>query len=208
MVQVDVFWSYGLASGLALAGREQLRREATPFDNRVFTGMLLWIALLFAPSGVYLLWAFPSWETMFVAPDHAAIPAWLVALFALTNVSQAVLGFYVTWRCLRAGRDRVAWLQTIGSHAAMLFVLVVGWDGTGIQRFTYTGTAADFATGVAYPWRAFIGSPVFVALAVMGLVLVPSYAWLCRAFARMTSAKSAYSTPKAPSQQPAPSARP
>ena len=80
MVQVDVFWSYGLASGLALASSKQ--KASHPFRNPGMVWTLLWFGLAFAPSGMYLLWAFPSWETMFVAQGHQHIPPWIVALFA------------------------------------------------------------------------------------------------------------------------------
>jgi hypothetical protein len=179
MVQVDVFWSYGLASGLTLAAGRQVQEERTPFANRYFAAIVVWIAALFAPSGMYLLWVFPSWETMFVASSHDSLPGWLVALFAATNVTQGILGYYVTWRCLRAGRRGAAWAQTIWSHAAMYFILIYGWDGTGFSRFTYTGTAAEFAAGIARPWQDFIGSPVFMTLLGMGVILVPTYVALC-----------------------------
>ena len=72
MVQVDVFWSYAIGSGLAVAASRQLRaRRTIPAAERApltetpwFNHTLLFLALLFAPSGLYLLWEFPSWETM------------------------------------------------------------------------------------------------------------------------------------------------
>ena len=179
MVQVDIFWSYGLASGLTLAAGNKVRVAERPFSTGACAAIMLWIAALFAPSGMYLLWQFPSWETMFVAQTHASIPAWLVAVFAATNVTQGALGYYVTWWCLRRGKTRAALLQPVWSHAAMLFVLLFGWDGTGFRRFTYSGTAVEFASGISYPWTAFFQSPVFFTLIGMGAVLVPTYAWLC-----------------------------
>lgn len=180
MVQVDVFWSYGLGSGLALAAGRQLEKKEEPWLNPYFLGTLLWIALFFAPSGLYLLWNFPYWETMFLARSHDDIPAWLVVLFAVTNVTQGVLGYYAVWRLLRAGRRTLAKLQPVWSHAAMLFILVFGWDGSGFKRFTYAGTGDDWRAGVALPWTRFFSSPVFSALLGMGAVLVPTYFYLVR----------------------------
>ena len=179
MVQVDVFWSYGLASGLALASGRELKRRETPFwVNRGFVATLIWISTVFAPSGLYLLWAFPGWETMFVARTHTDIPAWLAMLFAATNITQGILGYAVTTNLLRAGRDRAAKWQPVWSHLAMLFILVVGWDGTGWRRFTYSGTGDDWHTGVELPWTGFFSSQVFITLLGMSVVFVPSYAWL------------------------------
>jgi hypothetical protein len=180
MVQVDVFWSYGLASGLTLAAGKQLRKEKNTWNNKYFLGVLLWISLFFAPSGIYLLWAFPYWETMFVARNHQDIPAWLVTLFAVTNVTQAILGYYVTLAMIKKGSSFGAKLQPIWSHAAMLFVLIVGWDGTGFKRFTYSGTGDDWAQGLSLPMSGFIGSPVFWTLCGMGVLLVPTYFYLIK----------------------------
>lgn len=179
MVQVDVFWSYGLASGLTLAAGPHLKRCDDVWGNKYLVAILLWISALFAPSGMYLLWNFPDWETMFVAASRDDIPAWLVALFGVTNVTQGLLGYWVTCHYLRQGRDAAARMQTIWSHAAMLFILVVGWDGTGWRRFTHTRSSEDFHAGILNPWYDFFGSPVFWTLIGMGVVLVPSYVWLC-----------------------------
>jgi hypothetical protein len=179
MVQVDVFWSYGLASGLTLAGRRRLKNEKKFWVNPVFLVVVLWISLLFAPSGAYLLWAFPYWETMFVARTHTDIPAWLVVIFSITNVSQGILGYYVTARLIQAGKDAWATAQPVIGHALMLYILIVGWDGSGFRRFTYAGTGDQWAQGVPLPWTDFFSSPVFYTLLGMGVILVPTYAWHC-----------------------------
>ena len=57
MVQVDVFWSYGLSSGLALAASSELKKESSFWRNPYFALSLIWTGLFFAPSGIYLLWA-------------------------------------------------------------------------------------------------------------------------------------------------------
>lgn len=177
MVQVDIFWAYGLSSGLALAATSEIVRDSKRplLETKGFTWMLIWTALIFAPSGLYLLWNFPGWETMFVARDHSSIPAWLVALFGFTNVSQAILGYYVTAHYLRKGRPRAAWGQLIGAYVCFFFILTFGWDGTGYQRFLYAGTGADFHAGVAMPWTAFFTSSVFYTLLGMGVVFLPTY---------------------------------
>jgi len=187
MVQVDIFWSYGLASGLALAANRKLKSIEKPFESKYFLMTVLWLAIFFAPSGIYLLWEFPSWETMFVAADHRSIPTWLVALFSVSNITQGILGFYVTYIFIRKSKMQWAKFQTIWSHLAMFFVLIVGWDGTGFQRFTHTGTAAEFAAGIRYPWFDFLSSPVAITLIVMGVILVPSYFYLCQSWIKESS---------------------
>lgn len=185
MVQVDIFWSYGLSAGLALAAGNSLKKETSFWKHPSFALSLLWTATVFAPSGMYLLWAFPGWETMFVARDHSSIPAWLVCLFSLTNITQGVLGFAVTAYFLRQGKKSAAIAQTVWAHAAMLFVLVVGWDGTGYKRFFYAGTGEEWHSGAGYPLSAFFSSPVFYTLLGMGVVFIPSYFGLIKYFKKM-----------------------
>ena len=175
MVQVDIFWSYGLGAGLALAGQTKLKQSRSWWESEAFLLNIIWTACVFAPSGVYLLWSFPGWETMFVATNHASIPAWLVTLFALTNVTQSVLGFAVTAHFLKVGRKSAAIWQTVWSHLAMLFILVVGWDGTGFRRFLYAGTGEEWHAGVQYPWTDFFSGNVFYALLLLGVFFIPSY---------------------------------
>jgi hypothetical protein len=180
MVQVDVFWSYGLASGIALAARKRIEKDPAPFVNEHFLLAFAWTAFFFAPSGLYLLWQFPYWETMFLARDQTDIPAWLAVTFAVTNLTQGILGYWVTWRLIRAGKLGAARLQPIWSHAVMFLILFVGWDGSGFKRFSYAGTGLEWSNGIARPWTDWFGSPVFWALAIMGLLLGPSYYWVCR----------------------------
>ena len=104
MVQVDVVWSYAFGATLAASAARQLKSEKDPFNNKIFTYVLLFLSILFAPSGIYLLWQFPHWETMQVASTYSDLPAWLVCLFAITNITQGILGYYVTYRLIRKGK--------------------------------------------------------------------------------------------------------
>ncbi len=89
MVQVDVFWSFALGAGFAAAAARQLKDDDKPFESVYFIKTLLFMSLIFVPSGVILLWGFPEWETMQVG-SYKTIPAWLAGLFVLTNVSQGI----------------------------------------------------------------------------------------------------------------------
>jgi hypothetical protein len=180
MVQVDVFWSYGLSAGLALAGHKKIKKAPAWWDNRPFLFTVLWTALIFAPSGIYLLWSNPGWETMFVARNHESIPAWLVTVFTFTNVTQGILGFFVTAHFIRSNRWNAALWQPIWSHLAMFFILIFGWDGTGYRRFLYPGTGEEWHTGIEYPLTQFFSSSIFYALLGLGVVFVPTYFGLVR----------------------------
>lgn len=174
-MQVDVFWSYGLNAGLALAASKAIKKESHLFYNKYFTLSLLWTASIFAPSGLYLLWENPGWETMFVARNHSSIQAWVACLFGFTNISQGVLGFWITARLIKAGRRNAACLQVIWSHALMFFILFFGWDGSGFRRFFYPGTGEEWHTGKAYPLLRFFDSQIFYTLLGMAVIFIPTY---------------------------------
>ncbi len=154
MVQVDIFWSYGIGSTFAVTAARQVRARAqrpepeprdeppTRWTDPYLARTLLFLALVFVPSGVYLVWGYPSWETMHVGDND--MPAWIVTLFAATNITQGLLGYLVTQWLLVRGRSYLAYLQVIVGYLGMFFILVHGWDGTGYQRFfsaTRAGTS-------------------------------------------------------------------
>jgi hypothetical protein len=177
MVQVDVFWSYGLGSSFALAASKQLAAERAAkkglFDSPYFSKTLLFLSTLFAPSGAWLLWSFPSWETMHAGSRE--LPGWLVAAFAATNVTQGALGFAIVYLLVAKKKLWAAWLHWFFAYFAMFFILVHGWDGKGYQRF-FSFSRADFLAWHG-DWTAWLTSPVACALYIMGVVLVPTILW-------------------------------
>src|SRR6266542_3384483 len=146
MVQVDVFWAYAIGAGFGAAAAHEPGGGTTAarrlLDDRRLTATVLFLGCVFVPSGVWLLWRFPSWETMHAATGPADLPGWLVAGFALTNVTQGVLGYAVTRALWRRGHRYAAWLQMPLGYLAMFFVLGYGWDGTGYRRFFSPDEAA------------------------------------------------------------------
>ncbi len=159
MIQIDPFWAYSFGAGFALAARHQLTTRTVPSVTRVEPKAVptsassarhpqLWTtvaftSLLFVPTGLYLLLAFPSWETMHAAPDGG--PPWLGAAAAILNISLAVAGLLVTQALLRRGQQELAFGQLLLGYFGFFFLLVHGWDGTGYQRF-FSPTTQDFRT--------------------------------------------------------------
>jgi hypothetical protein len=181
MVQVDVFWSYAIGAGFAASAARQLKKEYDVskgknwYTSKYFLYTVLFLACLFAPSGIYLLWDFPQWETMQVAVSHAAIPAWLVTVFAVTNVTQGILGYWVAYKFIQKGRFKAAWGQVLIGYFFMFFILMYGWDGTGWQRFLYDASMHGgrlWSHGM-YDGAAFLTSNVAYALYGMGVIIAP-----------------------------------
>lgn len=193
MVQVDVFWAYGLGAGFAMAASRQIKKiqsgdslgsaslkeikpkssdEKTPFwKTTYFLINVLFLSLVFGPSGLYLVWQFTSWETM-QALDKS-MPGWLVTLFGFTNVSQGILAFWVVWKLLEKSKAFYGFLQVMLGYFGMFFILVHGWDGEGYKRFfsaTREEYLNDWTWGTALAW---LTSDVAITLYVMGIVMIP-----------------------------------
>ncbi|MFO0596977.1 MAG: hypothetical protein U0228_16800 [Myxococcaceae bacterium] len=199
MVQVDVFWSYGIGAGLGVASAARgLKRETMKesLASPAAFQALLFLAMVFAPSGFVLLWNFPSWETMHVGTRD--LPGWLVAIFGVTNITQGLLGFAVARTLASRGKAFAAYLHWLGGYLGMFLILVHGWDGTGYMRFlSPTHEALDgwtWATG-----KAWLTSDVAFTLEAMGVVLIPwlmglTVHWLRQGPAKRTSSASLFAS--------------
>lgn len=137
MVQVDVFWAYGLGANLAWAAGRQLVKKDKPYESGYFVWTLLFLALVWAPTGSLLLFRHPSWETMQAAENLAAIPIFLTIGFGITNITQGILGFWIGLMLMQKGRYYLANLNWIFGYLGMLFILLYAWDGMGYDRFLY-----------------------------------------------------------------------
>ncbi len=176
MVQVDIVWSYAFGASFAAAAGHLLKKEDKPFTTKWFVFTLLFLSLLFAPSGIYLLWEHTQWETMQIATCKEDIPAWLVTLFALTNITQGILGFYVSYKLARANRLYESHANWIIAWIIFWFILVCGWDCTGYQRFLYDMSVNNgelWDPGKHMGIKFFYESRVWWTLVVMACFFAP-----------------------------------
>ncbi|MER0443574.1 hypothetical protein ABR738_03155 [Streptomyces sp. Edi4] len=179
MVEVDAFWAYAIGAGCALSTAEQLRAAEDADRRRTvrerdLTATLLFIGLLFTPMGMWLAVRFPGWETMY-AVRH--VPPWGLALFSAGITASATLGYLCAHRLVVAGRVWAASMQYVGGYTAVFFVLLHGWDGTGIHRFLAPAPREQFSRA-QLPSRTelatWLHSPIAATLLAMGLVLMPA----------------------------------
>ena len=203
MVEVDVFWAYGLGAALGAASGRQTAKKKRPLESKYFVLTLLFLAIIWAPTGMLLLIKHPSWETMQLADHFYSMPSWLVLLFGITNVTQGALGFWVSQRLMHAKKYYFAQLNWMAGYFGMFFILLYGWDGLGYDRFLYdrdmlpgspawtpgAGTADGLFVGM---WN-FLTSSVAVTLLIDGIYLIPPlsillYVWYREAYRHDTSA--------------------
>lgn len=185
MIQVDVFWAYGFGAMFACAAARQIKADLEAgkdwWDSKYFMICLLYLSVFFAPSGAYLLWAFPHWESMQVFRTHSDVPPLLAVGFSVTNVTQGILAYWICCKFIEKGNFYGAYLQIVLGYFCMFFILFHGWDGTGWQRFTYDATinGGDFWEYGKTDGLAFFTGNVAITLYVMGIfILPPLFYWL------------------------------
>jgi len=194
MIEVDVFWSFAFGASFAAAASRQLAHERSIFVNIYFVYTLLFLSLLFVPSGAYLLAAFPSWESMYVL-NRATVSRYpsLPTLFAFTNVLLGVMGYTIA-----ALFARRRWHFLMHFTWTSAYVAFAGILGCGYRRFFYPDYYDESPAGVAYtsfhsakpyphsqplPVLEFLSSHIFYTLLAMGVVILPAvylpiYSWL------------------------------
>lgn len=163
--------------GMQQAVKAWFDANGDAFNNEYFLKNLLFLSLLFVPSGAVLLWSNPSWETMQVG-KYETIPQWLVGIFSTTNVTQGILGFYLTYKALLKGKYYQASMHTLLSYLGFFFILVNGWDNKGYQRFFSRNRESfdDWRWGNIVPWAT--SDVAMILLAYGGAFLPLMYYWL------------------------------
>lgn len=183
MVQVDIFWTFGIGASFATAAFRQIRKETSEgkkwFESPSFRYNLLFLSIIFVPSGVYLLWANPGWETMFMLNRN--MPPVIPCLFAMTNMLSGILGYRVAHFFITKKNIKWAHAAWIFGWGMVLLILSIGW-----RRFTYAGTFEDWNGNISewfsyvkepvkhYAITDFFSSHIFKALIGMAVVFIPA----------------------------------
>ncbi|KAI1314371.1 hypothetical protein EDD11_002236 [Mortierella claussenii] len=177
MIEVDVFWSFSFGAIFAACSAGSLARETTVtfWNTPSFVYTLLFLSLIFAPSGLYLLWDNPGWESMFVLGDKNDIHALLPTVFAFTNVLLGIIGYYVTYAKIRRHRHDKNGLpmsyHKYWVHAYTCFCAILGM---GYNRFMYPSDHLAWNAGIHYPLTDFFTSRILFTLLAMGVILIPN----------------------------------
>ena len=83
------------------------------------------------------------------------------------------------------------WAGPIFGYFMTVFVMLVGWDGTGYERMVYAGTWEEWhnwkVLGTAtntYVWTDFLKAPAFNAIIGLAVYILPPLGYLYIKFAR------------------------
>ena len=121
---------------VALAARQQIRGGAAAWRESYLPGMLLFLALVPLPLGVYLFASYPAWSTLYLL-DPAEV-GFLVVLLALgATLLLAVAGYQIGYRLCRARRDGVLVGMVAAVGIGLLLFLVLAGDR--LTRLTLDG---------------------------------------------------------------------
>ncbi|KAG0261778.1 hypothetical protein BG011_000680 [Mortierella polycephala] len=183
MIEVDVFWSFSFGAIFAACSARKLKDEDTFWNTPSFVYTLLFLSLIFAPSGLYLLWDNPGWESMFLLGDKNEIHAILPTVFAFTNVLLGIIGYYVTYRKIRKLRHNPTMPMSYNKYWIHAYTIFCAILGMGYNRFMYPSDYVAWRAGIVYPLTDFFTSRILYTLLAMGVVLIPAayipcYIWM------------------------------
>ncbi len=174
MIQVDFFWAYAFGATFAFAACRQIKEETCKwYESKYFTWTVFYLAIFFAPSGVWLLKNHTSWETMQLFNTYQDVPTIWVLIFTVTNVLDGIIAYYVCYKFIKKRNYYYAGLQVILGYFIMFFILAHGWDGWGFDRFFYdramnSDIAWTAGSGNAITW---LTSSVAITLYVMCILI-------------------------------------
>lgn len=187
MLQIDVFWSFAWGAMFAalahstlvehyksLRAQEKVKSRLTLeeiFVNKIFVQLMIFMSFVFVPSGLYLLWGYPAWESMIWLKDRDSTHPVVPTLFAFINAFMGTLGFYVTARLIESTPSSESekvhfyWISAYGIFNAIL--------GMGYNRFIFAGSYGDWVAGRMNTLNEFLQSDVLNTLLTMATFFVP-----------------------------------
>ncbi|KAG0317157.1 hypothetical protein BGZ97_005844 [Linnemannia gamsii] len=183
MIEVDVFWSFSFGALFAASSAGSLKNQPVFWLTPSFVYTLLFLSLIFAPSGLFLLWDNPGWESMFLLGDKNEIHAILPTVFAFTNVLLGIIGYYVTYAKIRKHRNAPQLPMSYHKYWVHAYTCFCAILGMGYNRFMYPQDYVAWRAGLTFPLTAFFTSRMFFTLLSMGVVLIPAaiipcYIWM------------------------------
>ncbi len=177
MVQVDLPGAFAAGQLCGILSKSYLLRERRLFCQPLMGPVALYLALGFAPVGLFLLVCWPAWEGMYwwewvERPSANPAVALFYVGFLLALVLVGVLSFVLSHRLFLAGRGQlVTVLAVVGVLLAVapFFVWPMTWYWVGSQAEYHAvprQSAPLFeAPTFLYSWAMVLGYFVLVSAA-------------------------------------------
>lgn len=192
MILFDAAFQATVGATAVCAARERLAAAARPLDSLAFRDGLLYSALVYIPSAVLFLWAWPGWNSMYLVDLETGrlAGAWWLWFDMVFLFGCYTAGFLASAHLLRRG------LRAVLIAFAGLWVLVLGALGLPLWgRSVAVTTYADFHQGT-WPrfdlrWGqpdSFFGTTIMFYLLAWGLVAFAGLWLLYRAGRRRAAA--------------------
>lgn len=177
MVQVDLPAAFAVGQICAMLSKKYLKKESRKFTNRLLGPMNIFLSCCFAPVGMFLMIAWPSWEVMYwtgwvEAPFNRPYVAGFYILFGIAMVVIGNVGFILAHHWYRNSNDRrVVFGAVIGVFFTLLPFLL--WPGTWLKVGTYevvTGGGGDSFFSIPFfpAWFVIIS---YISISITAMVI-------------------------------------
>jgi hypothetical protein len=138
---LTVIW-LGLLFGWC--ARERLRADG-PWSQPAVSIVLLFLAIVRAPSTLYFYLVHPDWAWLYLV-DAERIPRVAALTMVLASGAGLLGGYYAAGRLVRSDRELIVRLTLAGGALFLAILHALSW-----ARLTSYGTTAQYRSGVAAP---------------------------------------------------------
>ena len=164
MVQVDIPGAFAVGQIFAVLSKKYLIREENKFTHRLMAPIGWYFALIFAPVGMFLLFGWPAWESMYwwkwvEQPAFNSPVAFFYLAFYLAMVLIGNMSYIIGHSLYRKGKDKIVTiLAVLGVIATLLpfFLWPLTWYHVGTYAQYHAvprQTTTMFATpSFVFPW--------------------------------------------------------
>jgi len=173
MIQVDLPAAFAIGQIYGILAKDYLKKEPEKFTNRLLGPLNFYLTCGYIVAGLYLLIAYPSWETMYITkwvenPYNRPLAAGFYILFMISMVVLGNVGFILAHHWYLKGKDRyVVYGAVIGVVLTFLPFLVRWgvWGKIGTYEQIMRGEGYSFGESpFIYGWLGFMG---YMALATI-----------------------------------------
>lgn len=141
MVQVDLPGAFAAGQIFALLSRNYLQKEENRFDHRLMGPIGLYFALIYAPIGMFLLFGWPAWESMYwwewvERPAFNPPVTFFYISFYLSMILIGNASYIIGHSLYLMGKDKIVNILVIIGIVATLLPFIL-WPFTWYHVGTY-----------------------------------------------------------------------